>query len=152
MPSKTICISRVGWHNINMNCRTHQKNEGEHICLKCKKPFCQRCAELTHYSGLCVLCESQKQRRVASRMSQKKTSYISSAIACFIGALAFLAAFLFADGLKTFGIAGMSVLGAAALLFALLFADAAVKNKSASALAARLEEELKKESNHNGEI
>ena len=78
-------------------CLLHDE-EAKRTCVKCKKRFCEKCAALTEYSGLCPECERDKQRRIYDYALKKKTMYLSNALAFLIGALAFLAAgFIFTD-------------------------------------------------------
>ena len=127
-------------------CLLHEE-EAKRTCVKCKKRFCEKCAALTEYSGLCPECERDKQRRIYDYALKKKTTYLSNALAFLIGALAFLAAgFIFTD-FKTAGMVGLCVLGALSLVFFVLFADKCVACRRASALADAIDAEIKKNKN-----
>lgn len=113
------------------------------MCLMCGAPFCEECARLTDYGGLCVSCESKKQRRILSYASKKRNLYLSNALAFFIGALIFLAAsFIFAD-FRLAGTIGVCVLGGLSFIFFILTADRQLACKKAAAKAEKLEAALK---------
>jgi len=114
------------------------------VCVKCKKTFCDECASRTEYTGLCVNCELDKQKKFLTYAKQKQISNLSNAVASIVGAILFLIVhFVFAD-MKMVGLVGCIVLGMSTILFAFMSVDNGVKIKKAKAKIKNLKEYMAK--------